>query len=155
MSFCVGISFLRIFLTNIFLNIFRQLSREASLYYFQNHESFRCERCCPWGAALRMRVVYKFSRGASCNTACYVGKNNRHFSTGVCKHLLSDRSLSVLRHLQSSESFRTSCTPDCFEILDSALTKYHWVLFVKLRLIHVHKMGETLAQPEGETHLTH
>ena len=27
--------------------------------------------------------------------------------------------------LQSSESFRTSCTPDCFEIMDSAVTKYH------------------------------
>ena len=71
---------------------------------------------------LRTRVVYKFS-SASCN-ACYVGETSRHFSTRVREHLLSDRSLNVFKHLQSSEFCRASCTPDCFEILDSAATKY-------------------------------
>ena len=55
----------------------------------------------------RTRVVYKFS-SASCN-ACYVGETSRHFSRP---------------HLQSSESCRTSCTLDCFQVLDSAATKY-------------------------------
>ena len=55
----------------------------------------------------RTRVVYKFSF-ASCN-ACYVGETSRHFSRP---------------HLQSSESCRTSCTLDCFQVLDSAATKY-------------------------------
>ena len=55
----------------------------------------------------RTRVVYKFS-SASCN-ACYVGETSRHFSRP---------------HLQSSESCRTSCTLDCFQVLDSATTKY-------------------------------
>ena len=31
---------------------------------------------------------------------------------------------TFFRLLQSSESCRTSCTPDCFQILDSATTKY-------------------------------
>ena len=71
---------------------------------------------------LRTRVVYKFSC-ASCN-ACYVVETSRHFSTRVREHLLSDRSSNVFKHLQSSEFCRASCTPDCFEILDSAATKY-------------------------------
>ena len=71
---------------------------------------------------LHTRVVYKFSC-ASCN-ACYVGGTSRHFSTRVREQLLSDRSSNVFKHLQSSEFCRASCTPDCFEILDSAATKY-------------------------------
>ena len=71
---------------------------------------------------LRTRVVCKFSC-ASCN-ACYVGGTSRHFSTRVREHLLSDRSSNVFKHLQGSEFCRASCTPDCFEILDSAATKY-------------------------------
>ena len=42
----------------------------------------------------------------------------------VREHLLSDRSSKVFKHLQSSEFCRASCTPDCFEILHSAATKY-------------------------------
>jgi len=44
--------------------------------------------------------------------------------TSPREHLLSDRSSNVFKHLQSSEFCRASCTPDCFEILDSAATKY-------------------------------
>ena len=55
--------------------------------------------------------------------AYYVGEISRHFSIRVRKHLLSDRSSNVFRHVQSSESCRTACTLDCFEILDSAATK--------------------------------
>ena len=71
---------------------------------------------------LRTRVVYKFSC-ASCN-ACYVGETSRRFSTRVREHLLSDRCSNVFKHLQRSEFCRASWTPDCFEILDSAATKY-------------------------------
>ena len=71
---------------------------------------------------LRTRVVYKFSC-AICN-ARYVGETSQHFSTRVREHLLSDRSSNVFKHLQSSEFCKASCTPDCFEILDSAVTKY-------------------------------
>ena len=71
---------------------------------------------------LRTLVVYKFSC-ASCN-ACYVSETIRQFSTRVRERLLSDRSSNVTKHLQSSEFCRASCTSDCFEILDSAATKY-------------------------------
>ena len=42
---------------------------------------------------------------------CYIFWNRRWIS-------------SVFKHLQGSEFCRASCTPDCFEILDSAATKY-------------------------------
>ena len=71
---------------------------------------------------LRTRIVYKFSC-SSCN-ACYVGETRRHFSTRVHEHLSSDRSSHVYKHLQASESCRTSCNLDCFKILDSPPTKY-------------------------------
>ena len=87
---------------------------------FKVRNLFNVKDAVPEG--LRTRVVYKFSC-ASCN-ACYVGETSRHFSTRVREHLLSDRSSNVFRHLQGSEFCRASCTPDCFEILDSAATKY-------------------------------
>ena len=87
---------------------------------FKIKNLFNVKDAAPEG--LRIRVVYKFSC-ASCN-ACYVGETSRHFSTRVREHLLSDRSSNVFKHLQSSEFCRASCTPDCFEILDSAATKY-------------------------------
>ena len=87
---------------------------------FKVRNLFNVKDAVPEG--LRTRVVYKFSC-ASCN-ACYVGETSRHFSTRVREHLLSDRSSNVFKHLQGSEFCRASCTPDCFEILDSAATKY-------------------------------
>ncbi len=74
---------------------------------------------------LRLRkapYAHKFSC-ARCN-ACYVGETSRHFSTRVHEHLSSDRTSHVYKHLQASESCRTSCNLDCFKILDSAPTKY-------------------------------
>ena len=75
----------------------------------------------------RTRIIYKFSC-ASCN-ACYVGETIRHFSKLMHEHTSSDRSFHVYKHLQISESCRTSCNLDCFKILDSAPTRYQ----VKLR----------------------
>ena len=40
------------------------------------------------------------------------------------KHMSSDRSFHVYKHLQVSESCHTSCNLDCFKILDSAPTRY-------------------------------
>ena len=87
---------------------------------FKIKNLFNVKDAAPEG--LHIHVVYKFSR-AKCN-ACYVGETGRHFSTPVREHLLSDRSSNVFRHLQSAESCRTSCTPHCFQILDSSATKY-------------------------------
>ena len=85
---------------------------------FKIKNLFKVKDAVPEG--LRTRVVYKFSC-ASCN-ACYIGKTSRHFSTRVREHLLSDRSSNVFTHVQSSESCRPSCTPNCFQILDSVAT---------------------------------
>ena len=60
---------------------------------------------------------------ASCN-ACYVGGTIRHFSTRVHEHLYSERSSLIFKDFQNSESCRASCSTDCFNILDSAATKF-------------------------------
>ena len=44
--------------------------------------------------------------------------------TRVREHLSYDKSSLILKHLQSSERCRQSCSADCFEILDSAPTKF-------------------------------
>ena len=76
----------------------------------------------PLSDRLHSRIVYKLSC-ASCN-ACYIGKTIRHFSTLLHKHMSSDRSFHIYKHLQASESCRTFCNLDCFKILDSAPTRY-------------------------------
>ena len=71
---------------------------------------------------LRTRVVYKFSCARRIVMLVMLVKpadvSPQEFAG------TSDRSSNAFRHLQSSESCRTSCTPDCFQILDSAATKY-------------------------------
>ena len=67
---------------------------------------------------LRSRVIYKFT------CACYIGETGRHFSTRVLEYLSSDKSSYIFKHLLSSERCRQSCSADCFEILDSAPTKF-------------------------------
>ena len=146
------ISSLRTLSTNAFLNIFRHQSmeekhRSLTLSTSQSQQRWICklahqlckpidirsgftsfkikklvnvEKVVPEG--LRTPVVYKFSC-ASCN-ACFVGKTSQHFSTRIRKHLFSDRSSNVFRHLQSSGACRPSCTRDCFVILDSAATEF-------------------------------
>ena len=71
---------------------------------------------------LRSRVIYKFT--CACCNACYIGETGRHFSTRVREHLSSDKSSHIFKHLLSSERCRQSCSADCFEILDSAPTKF-------------------------------
>jgi len=53
-----------------------------------------------------------------------IGETGRHFSTRVRKHLSWDKSSRILKHLQSSERCHQSCSADCFEILDTATTKF-------------------------------
>ena len=52
--------------------------------------------------ALCSQVIYKFT-WAGCHTY-YVGETTKHFGTGVCEHLLSDRNSHIYKHLQGSES---------------------------------------------------
>ena len=71
---------------------------------------------------LRSHVIYKFT--CACCNACYIGETGCHFSTRVREHLSYDKSSHIFKHLQSSERCRQSCSVDCFEILDSASTKF-------------------------------
>ena len=71
---------------------------------------------------LRSGVVYKFScAGYNAN---YIGETTRHLCTRAREHLLSDKSLHVYRHLQSSRACNDSCNTECFTILDSATSKF-------------------------------
>ena len=72
--------------------------------------------------SVRVSVVYKFMC-AGCN-ACYVGETTRHFSTRVREHMFSDRTSHIFKQLHNSEQCRTSCSNDCFSILDHASTTF-------------------------------
>ena len=71
---------------------------------------------------LRSRVIYKFT--CPCCNACYISETGRHFFTRLREHLSSDKSSHIYKHLLSSERCCQSCSTDCFEILDSAPTKF-------------------------------
>ena len=76
----------------------------------------------PIPCGLRTGVVYTFVC-ADCN-ACYVGETTRPFSTRVREHMFSDRTSHIFKHLQNSQQCRTSCSNDCFSILDHASTTF-------------------------------
>ena len=71
---------------------------------------------------LRSRVVYKFTC-AGCNTR-YIGETIRHFSTRINEHLCSDKSSHIYKHIVSSPDCKNVASPDCFVILDSAVSDY-------------------------------
>ena len=77
------------------------------------------------GVRLNCRVFfYVENSDCACCNACYIGETGRHFSTRVREHLSSDKSSHIFKHLLSSERCCQSCSTDCFEILDSAHTKF-------------------------------
>ena len=95
------------------------------------------------------RVIYKFT--CACCNACYIGETGRHFSTRVREHLSSDKSSHIFKHLQSSERCRQSCSADCFEILDSAPTKFQ----LKLKeAMHINWEKPNLNQQVHHVNLT-
>ena len=98
---------------------------------------------------LRSRVIYKFT--CACCNACYIGETLRHFSTRVREHLYSDKFSHIFKHLLSSERCRQSCSTDCFEILDSAPTKFQ----LKLKeAMHINWEKPNLNQQAHHVNLT-
>ena len=98
---------------------------------------------------LRSRLIYKFT--CACCNACYIGETGHHFSTRVREHLSSDKSSHIFKHLQSSERCRQSCSADCFEILDSAPTKFR----LKLKeAMHINWEKPNLNQQVHHVNLT-
>ena len=76
----------------------------------------------PVPVELRSNVVYKFTC-ASCNS-CYVGETSRHLSARIREHLNRDRTSHIFQHLQQSEGGRSSCSAECFKVIDHATTKF-------------------------------
>ena len=98
---------------------------------------------------LRSRVIYKFT--CACCNACHIGETSRHFFTRVREHLSSDKSSHIFKHVQSSERCRQSWSADCFEILDSAPTKFQ----LKLKeAMHINCEKPTLNQQIQHVNLT-
>ena len=71
---------------------------------------------------LRSCVIYKLT--CACCNACFIGETGCHFSTRARDKLSPDKSSHIFKQLLSSECCRQSCSVDCFEILDSAPTKF-------------------------------
>lgn len=76
----------------------------------------------PVRVELRSNVVYKFTC-ASCNS-CYVDETSRHLSTRIREHLNRYRTSHIFQHLQQSEACRSSCSAECFKVIDHATTKF-------------------------------
>ena len=76
----------------------------------------------PVPVELRSNVVYKFTC-ASCNS-CYVGETSRHLLAHIREHLNRDRTSHIFQHLQQSEACRSSCSAECFKVIDHATTKF-------------------------------
>lgn len=82
--------------------------------YFSTKDQIPSDEIC--------NVVYKF-KCAGCN-ACYIGETTRCFKTRGKEHLESDKNSSIFKHLQNEPTCKATCSLDCFEILDKALTPY-------------------------------
>ena len=83
-----------------------------------------------------MCAIYK-SLCAGCN-ASYIGETvTQHLYTRVFEHFLSDKSLHVYRHLQSSRASPDSEAAECFMILDSATAKFQIKIREALQLKHL------------------
>ena len=70
---------------------------------------------------LKSFVVYKF-RCPGCN-ACYIGETTRHLSTMIEEHLENKKS-HIFKHLNENHNCKSLSNPDCFQIIDSASSKF-------------------------------
>ena len=51
-------------------------------------------------------------------------KSIYQWSTRIKEHLVSDQNSHIFKHLVKSPNCKTMCTPNCFEILDSAKSTF-------------------------------
>ena len=71
---------------------------------------------------LKSFVVYKFvCPGCS---AWYIGETTRHLSTRIEEHLEKDKKSHIFKHLNENSNCKSLVTPECFEIIDSASSKF-------------------------------
>ena len=58
-----------------------------------------------------------------CN-ACYIGEVTRHLSTRIKEHLEKDKKSHTFKHLNENNNCKSQSIPDCFQIIDSASSKF-------------------------------
>ena len=108
-----------------FIKNIQEVSTQDSFTRLVNwHLLFSAKEKVPYG--LKSYVIYKFLC-AGCNASC-VGKTYRHISTRTRKHLETDKSSNIYRHVLKNPQCKPICDENCFLILDSARTKYTFKL---------------------------
>ena len=98
----------------------KDLSVKIVFTPFKVGDSFSVKDAIP--KLLKSFVVYKFVC-PGCN-ACYIGETTRHLSTRIEEHLEKDKKSHIFKHLDENHKCKNLSTPDCFQIIDSASSKF-------------------------------
>ena len=98
----------------------RSLNVRLVFSSFKANNLFSAKDPVPNG--LLSRVVYKFVC-AGCN-ASYIGETNRHLSTRVHEHLVTDKASNIFKHLNSNVRCKSMSSSNCFKIIDFAETAF-------------------------------
>ena len=75
---------------------------------------------------LKSFVVYRYVCPGF-NT-CYIGETTRNLSTRIEEHLEKDKKSHIFKHLDENHHCKSLSTPDCFQIIDSAYSKFRFKL---------------------------
>ena len=87
---------------------------------FKVGDSFSVKDAIP--NLMKSFVIYKFL--CSGYYACYIGETTRHLTTRIVEHLEKGKKSHIFEHLNENHNFKSLSTPDCFEITDSASSKF-------------------------------
>ena len=98
----------------------KDLSVKIAFTPFKVGDLFSVKNAIP--KPLRSFVVYKFACPL-CN-ACYIGETTRHLSIKFEENLEKDKNLHIFKHLDENHNCKSLNTPDCFQIIDSASSKF-------------------------------
>ena len=112
------------FVPQIYKNEIKEICKDFSLKIifrpFKVGDLFSAKDAIP--KLLRSFVVYKFVC-PGCNV-CYIGETTRHLSTRIEEHLEKDKKSHIFKHLDEKHYCKILSTPDCFQIIDSASSKF-------------------------------
>ena len=71
---------------------------------------------------LKSFVVYKFVCPGG--IACYTGEASSDLSTRIEEYLEKDKKSHIFKHVDENHHCKSLSTPDCFQIIDSASSKF-------------------------------
>ena len=109
----------------------KSLSIKIVLTPFKVADMFNVKDSIP--KFLKSFVVYKFVC-PSCS-ACYIGETTRHLSTRIKEHLETDKKSHIFAHLVNNKTCTALSTENCFEIMDSASTRFKLKLKEAMHII--------------------